>query len=108
MKLVMITLAEVHGGLKGVEICRGAPSVSHRFFAYDSFIFCKTETHDCVSLKGLLLMYERLSGQEINLEKSSIAFSKNVEFDEQERLADLLGVQRVDKHDKYLGDYRWR
>ena len=42
-------------------------------------------------------------GQQINLEKSSIAFSKNVSLEEQERLTDLLGVQRVDKHNINLG-----
>ena len=60
---------EVSGRLKGIEICRGAPSITHLFFADDSFIFCKAETSDCVNLKGILLLYERVSGQQINLQK---------------------------------------
>ena len=42
-------------------------------------------------------------GIKINLQKSSMLSSKNVDLEEQERLADLLGVERVDKHDRYLG-----
>ncbi|XP_024178198.1 uncharacterized protein LOC112184155 [Rosa chinensis] len=44
-----------------------------------------------------------MSGQQINYEKSCISFSKNVPRWKQDELASLLGVRRVDKHDKYLG-----
>ncbi|XP_040372958.1 uncharacterized mitochondrial protein AtMg00310-like [Rosa chinensis] len=39
----------------------------------------------------------------VNYQKSSIAFSKNVPRHEQNDLAGVLNVVRVDKHDKYLG-----
>ena len=48
-------------------------------------------------------MYERVSGQAVNFEKSCVSFSPNLtEFDKQ-LLADCLGVRRVEFHDKYLG-----
>ncbi|XP_024190440.1 uncharacterized protein LOC112194431 [Rosa chinensis] len=76
--------AESHDLLHGVEICLGAPSISHLFFADDSFIFFKAERGDCATLKTILQEYEYASGQ-------------------QEELAASMGVARVDKHDKYLG-----
>ncbi|KAL6126244.1 hypothetical protein ACLB2K_074295 [Fragaria x ananassa] len=77
----LICREEERGRLRGVELCRGAPSISHLFFADDSFIFCRAETMDCVSLQGVLKAFEMVSG-------------KAGGFD---------WVQRVDKHDKYLG-----
>ncbi|KAL6204988.1 hypothetical protein ACLB2K_022254 [Fragaria x ananassa] len=99
----LLCMEEERGKLRGVEVCRGAPSISHLLFADDSFIFCRAETMDCVSLMGILKAYEMISGQQINLQKSAVSFSKNVVVEEQERLADLMGVRRVEKHDKYLG-----
>ncbi|XP_024156084.1 uncharacterized protein LOC112164076 [Rosa chinensis] len=80
----VIIHAESNDALHRVEICRGAPSVSHLFFADDSFIFCKAEVADVQTVKSILRGYELASGQ-------------------QEELAALLGVTRVEKHDKYLG-----
>lgn len=53
--------------MRGMEVCKGAPSISHLFFADNSFIFCRAETMDCVSLQGVLKAYEMVSGQQINL-----------------------------------------
>ncbi|KAM5560293.1 hypothetical protein ABKV19_021457 [Rosa sericea] len=99
----LIMVAERDDRLHGVEVCRGAPSISHLFFADDSFIFFKAEAAECMVLKGILQDYENASGQQVNLQKSCISFSKNVALDCQEELASLLGVTRVEKHDKYLG-----
>ncbi|PRQ56718.1 putative RNA-directed DNA polymerase [Rosa chinensis] len=95
--------AERIGSLYGVRICMGAPSISHLFFADDSFIFFRAGRDDCEVVKSLLLAYERASGQQVNYQKSCISFSKNVDILMQEGIATILGVIRVDKHDKYLG-----
>ncbi|XP_024190126.1 uncharacterized protein LOC112194101 [Rosa chinensis] len=99
----LIVKAEELDTLHGVEICRGAPSISHLFFTDDSFIFFKAEVSDCIALKGILKDYEFASGQQVNYQKSCISFSKNVELVFQDELASILRVTRVDKHDKYLG-----
>ncbi|XP_062020835.1 uncharacterized protein LOC133737251 [Rosa rugosa] len=98
-----ILLAEQRDLLHGVEICVGAPSISHLFFADDSFIFFKAERGECVALKNILHEYECASGQQVNYQKICISFSKNVDRALQDELADTLGVVRVEKHDKYLG-----
>lgn len=51
----------------------------------------------------MLNIYEQASGQRINLQKSSVAFSKNVHSDLQTHLATILEVSCVQEHDRYLG-----
>ncbi|KAK9924951.1 hypothetical protein M0R45_033292 [Rubus argutus] len=100
---LMISMAESQGRLQGLKICNRAPSISHLFFADDSFIFFKATAPACEVLNEIFTNYELSSGQKINLDKSSISFSHNVHLDQQEALALILNVNRVDKHDKYLG-----
>ena len=63
--------------LQGIGICRGAPKITHLFFVDDSFLFCQANGNECNKLKEILCMYELVSGQKINTEKSSIFFSPN-------------------------------
>ncbi|XP_024163940.1 uncharacterized protein LOC112170898 [Rosa chinensis] len=67
--------------------------------------FCSTWTdwQECLVLKDIFQQFEKLSGQQINYLKSDVSFSRNVPRDKQDCLAAILGVSRVDKHDKYLG-----
>lgn len=99
----LISAAEDSGQLHGLRICNGAPSISHLFFADDSFIFFKANSNACLVLKSIFTDYESASGQKINLDKSSVSFSRNVPLDIQDSLALLLNVARVDKHELYLG-----
>lgn len=94
---------ETYSLITGVKICRDAPSISHLFFADDSFIFIKAENSEYRVLKNILMNYETASGQKINFEKRSICFSRNVTLDQQWNLAEILQVERVEKHESYLG-----
>lgn len=49
----------------------------------------------------MLNLYERDSGQKINLQKSSVVFSRNGHPDVKANLATILGC--VEEHDRYLG-----
>ena len=75
------------GSLQGLSICRGGPQISHLFFADDSLIFCRATIADCRALTYLLSCYERVSGQKLNQEKTSLFFSTNTHH---ERLKMLL------------------
>ncbi|XP_024172006.1 uncharacterized protein LOC112178017 [Rosa chinensis] len=99
----MIKEAERNDLMHGVKVCQQAPAISHLFFADDSFIFSKAEITDILCMRDIFQKYEHMSGQQINYEKSCISFSKNVPRWKQDDLARVLGVTRVDKHDKYLG-----
>ena len=73
----LINDATRNNQLNGISICRGAPKVSHLFFADDSLFFCKANGNECNKLKEILGLYESASGQKINTDKSSIFFSPN-------------------------------
>ena len=51
--------------------------VSHLFFAYDSLLFCKVTDHECQKLVEILELYEAVSRQNVNMDKSSVFFSHN-------------------------------
>ncbi|KAL6205195.1 hypothetical protein ACLB2K_022457 [Fragaria x ananassa] len=69
----LIRGAEREGKLHGVSICTGAPTITHLFFAYDSFIFCRADEEECGDL-----------------------------MTKRQELAAYLGVMYVEKHNKYL------
>ena len=60
--------------LIGVSICRGCPPITHLFFADNSLLFCKANSHECNELMRILSDHEKASGQKINLDKSSVFF----------------------------------
>ncbi|WOL16390.1 hypothetical protein Cni_G25177 [Canna indica] len=61
-----------------------------------------SETH-CRNLINILHTYGSFSGQNVNLDKSTIFFSKNTSLPIREQLAALLQVPNVGAQDKYLG-----
>ncbi|BFG35644.1 hypothetical protein CerSpe_219180 [Prunus speciosa] len=98
-----LTQAERDGRLQGVSICRGAPPINHLLFADDCYLFARANVRDCGTIKEALSWYEWVSGQQVNLQKSAICFSKNVKRQDQLDLAASLGVSCADHYDKYLG-----
>jgi hypothetical protein len=52
---------------------------------------------------SILKTYEAASGQEINLTKSEVFFSRNLSFAAQEDLSRIMGVRHVLGTGNYLG-----
>ncbi|KAL5794824.1 hypothetical protein ACOSP7_003418 [Xanthoceras sorbifolium] len=94
---------ESNGQSLGMRCCRGSPLVSHLFFADNSIVFCRASVQNCEKLKQILNVYEKASGQRINLLKSNITFSPNVEDDCSASILNCLGLANAQAHDKYLG-----
>ncbi|KAH9754586.1 reverse transcriptase domain-containing protein [Citrus sinensis] len=77
----LIRNRERAGFIHGVKVARSAPAVSHLFFADDCFLFFKAHHNEARIMKSLLAVYGAASGQKVNLNKSSISFSANMDED---------------------------
>ncbi|XP_031120574.1 uncharacterized protein LOC116023707 [Ipomoea triloba] len=95
--------AEARGSFHGCRVTRGAPPVSHLFFADDSLLFFKANAEEAGVIKQCLIEYEGMSGQAVNFHKSSICFSRNTSEVHREEVAVVLGVSQAPNFGKYLG-----
>lgn len=91
------------GVLRGVAISSTTPRISHLLFADDTLLFCDASVSAAMEIQTILNLYSLASGQEINLDKSTIVFSCNTGSVRVEEVRDSLGVGVVEKHEKYLG-----
>ncbi|XP_074378458.1 uncharacterized protein LOC141719995 [Apium graveolens] len=91
------------GLIHGCSIARGAPPISHLLFADDCYMFFKATAQEARSMKSILQRYEQLSGQAINLSKSTTIFSPNTDVTSSQEICDILQVQKSELPGNYLG-----
>ncbi|KAL3534703.1 hypothetical protein ACH5RR_003164 [Cinchona calisaya] len=82
---------------------RGGPVISHLLFVDDSFLFCKATKEEVLEIKRIIHKYEQVSGQQVNMEKSSIMFSRNTDEELKKEISDLLREVQVVSQGEYLG-----
>lgn len=92
-----------NGQMLGIQVARSAPSVTNICFSDDTMVFCEATPGYATNLKQKLEMYPRVSVHVINFEKSSMVFSSRILKERKAQITQILGVQVVDKLDKYLG-----
>ena len=80
-----------------------APVVSHLLFADDNLLFFKANRKSAEAIKEALNNYCRASGQQVNMDKSSIHFAKGVGGSIREEIKVLLDVHNEALSEKYLG-----
>ena len=95
--------AELEGTMRGVRVARGSPRVNHLLFVDDTMIFCNSSSESCLSLLQILRDYEKVSGQKVNISKSSFTFSVKTPQETKKIAKDLLGIQKEGGVGKYLG-----
>lgn len=88
--------------LTGIKITRGAPSLSHMFFAADSYIYCKANADMASQINHMLHIYERASDRQINKTKFSVFFSCNTVQKERTMICTLLGFLESSEETIYL------
>ncbi|KAH9786028.1 reverse transcriptase domain-containing protein [Citrus sinensis] len=91
------------GLMHGVRVARGAPIVTHLFFADDCFLFFHANEQEARIIKQSLASYGAASGQVVNYNKSSISYSANVRAASAQQVCDILKVAATSNHGSYLG-----
>jgi hypothetical protein len=99
----LLSLAEEKGMITSVPISKARPRLSHLFFADDGLLFCKSNLVEWRRILRILEIYENASGQKINMEKTSIFFSRSTSQDKRMEISQLSGSCAIQQYDKYLG-----
>ena len=100
---VLLRDAEQKKSIHGVKVGRKVEPITHLFFADDSLLFVRATEEEVENVKEILATYEVASGQKLNMDKSEVSFSRNIDRERKEILQMKLTFKAVDEHDKYLG-----
>jgi hypothetical protein len=95
--------AEQRGVITGVPTSPKGPRLSHLFFADDSLLFCKANSVEWRQLMKKLGVYEAGLGQKLNLNKTSIFFSRNTSNERKQEILLQSGLSEATRIDSYLG-----
>lgn len=87
----------------GIQINLHGPIISHIFFTDNTLFFLNVDVVNCNNLVKLINEYCETSGQQVNLQKSSVFFGANVPTTLLEELGRILWIPIVDNPGTYLG-----
>jgi hypothetical protein len=65
------------GKISGVPISQGGIKINHLLFADDNLLFGRANLREWRQIKDILDIYERALRQKVNLEKTTLFFSRN-------------------------------
>ena len=99
----LINKAASNGDITGFSLCKHGPKLTHLFFVDDSLLFCRANSTECSKVMDLLSVYEDVSGQKINRDKTALFFSKSVTEANRQIIKGILGVREIRHYEKYLG-----
>jgi hypothetical protein len=99
----LLKKAQLHREVAGVGFGRDGPTITHLLFADDSIVFLEASKSNLETLRIVLARYECCSGQWVNLQKSSIYFSKGCADADRVELKSVLGIDCEALSEKYLG-----
>ena len=78
-----------------MKIGRGAPTVSHLFFADDVVLYCRATNKEAMALKKILHVYGAALRQEVNDRKKSSFFIPNTGIGEMTAGFELWRMERL-------------
>ncbi|XP_021866146.1 uncharacterized protein [Spinacia oleracea] len=99
----MLQMAENIKQIQGLKVSRRAPSISHLFFADDALLFFKADSTNCKNIADILGEFGRISGQQLNLQKSFAKFSPHLRKEKVEEMKSLLSMPVVNNVGNHLG-----
>lgn len=89
--------------VQGVKVCRQAPSITHMFFADDSYLYCRANEEEARNFDAMLETYEMASGQQVNKSKLSLFFSSNIGAEMRLYLCQVLQMLEAGDDCTFLG-----
>jgi hypothetical protein len=89
--------------LKGIQIGKHCPPITHLLFVDDLLIFAKATSSEARIIKTCLDSYGAWSGQQVNEAKSSILFSKNTLTSIIRSIKGIIPFQDTPLSSSYLG-----
>lgn len=89
----LIELSTRHKEWKPISISRGGPKLSHICFADDLILFAEASISQIRIMRRVLEKFCVASGQKVNLEKSKIFFSGNIDRDLAKEISDESGIK---------------
>jgi hypothetical protein len=89
--------------LEGIKVASTAPAANHLLFADDSLLFVKASIEGADEVSSVLEVYFQASGQRINMDKSSVFFSKGCPESVRNGMKERLNIHNESLNDKYLG-----
>ena len=89
--------------LHGFKASRNGPPISHLLFGDDSLLFCKATEDECEQIIQILKIYEKATGQTVNLNKSAVIFGKRLASDVKENICNRLGITKSTGFGRYIG-----
>lgn len=90
--LSRLLLRVVEEGLShGFKVARNVPSISHLFFADDSFLFCKANLNEARVIRDILESYCQMSRQLVNYRKSAVYFNNGTSRVRSRELTNVRG-----------------
>ncbi|CAA0840706.1 Uncharacterized mitochondrial protein AtMg01250 [Striga hermonthica] len=95
--------AETNGNLEGLKCSRNCPPISHLLFVDDSIVFSKATSVEAASIVNILNLYECASGQQVNLEKTTISFSPNTPQALRQTIWSIFGIHSPTSIGTYFG-----
>jgi hypothetical protein len=99
----LIVREENLGLLQGIKMARMCPSITHLFFADDVIIFARAKANEAGVILKCLNTYSSWSGQNINVSKSAIFFSRNCSSSSKDAVNGILHLALLPSKAKYLG-----
>ncbi|XP_048621839.1 uncharacterized protein LOC106398406 [Brassica napus] len=99
----LLEKAVQEGKIQGIQFTLEGPMIHHMLFADDSLLICRASAEQATELVKILKIYERATGQKLNLENSAITFGSKVTETVKASIQTITEIAKEGGTGSYLG-----